>query len=63
MGLVRFRLGLCGALKAVESTACPAAPQLLGNEVAVRLSLKGTHPVVGLVQVTVSGLPAATAQH
>lgn len=61
-GLVRARTGFCGAVKAVERTVLPLAPQLFGAEAAVRLSVKGIHPVLGLLQVTVIAWPARTAQ-
>lgn len=61
VGLVRVRVAFCATLVSVDSTACPA-PQLFGDPVAVRFSLKGIQPVPDLVQVTVSRAPAATAQ-
>lgn len=62
-GLLRCRVGFCGAVKAVDRTVLPLAPQLFGIEIAVRLSLKGTHPVRGLLQLTLIAWSARTAHH
>lgn len=52
----------CGTVNAVDATARVVEPHPLAADVAVRLTLKplATHPVPGLLQVTVMFLPAGT---